>query len=113
MKRVRDGYVETTVPRDELRLAQTPQAFVASVLREAHRRAHVEGIRRTDDAALLEWAGFRVRVVPGEPSNFKITSPEDLARAAVADLLTTRDGDFEAAAKRVLQKNQELYRRLA
>jgi len=40
-------------------------------------------------------------------------TPEDLARAAVADLLTTRDGDFEAAAKRVLQKNQELYRRLA
>ena len=32
-------------------------------------------------------------------------TPEDLARAAVADLLTTRDGDFEAAAKRVLQKN--------
>ncbi|MGH7324593.1 MAG: DNA-binding protein [Candidatus Rokuibacteriota bacterium] len=40
-------------------------------------------------------------------------APEDLARAAVADLLATRDDDFEAAAKRVLQKNQELYRRLA
>jgi hypothetical protein len=40
-------------------------------------------------------------------------TPEDLARAAVADLLTSRDDDFEAAAKRVLQKNQELYRRLA
>ena len=40
-------------------------------------------------------------------------TPEGLARAAVADLLTTRDEDFEAAAKRVLQKNQELYRHLA
>jgi len=40
-------------------------------------------------------------------------APEDLARAAVADLLATKDDDFEAAAKRVLQKNQELYRRLA
>lgn len=40
-------------------------------------------------------------------------TPEDLARAAVADLLATRADDFEAAAKRVLQKNQELYRRLA
>jgi hypothetical protein len=38
--------------------------------------------------------------------------PEDLARAAVADLLATGD-DFEVAAKRVLQKNQGLYRRLA
>ena len=40
-------------------------------------------------------------------------APEDLARAAVADLLAAGDDDFEAAAKRVLQKNQELYRRLA
>jgi hypothetical protein len=40
-------------------------------------------------------------------------APEDLARAAVVDLLGTRDEDFEAAAKRVLQKNEELYRRLA
>jgi len=40
-------------------------------------------------------------------------APEDLARAAVADLLGTRDEDFEAAAKRVLQKNEELYRRFA
>jgi hypothetical protein len=40
-------------------------------------------------------------------------TPEDLARAAVADLLAARDDDFEAAAKRVLQKNQELYRHLA
>ncbi len=40
-------------------------------------------------------------------------TPEDLARAAVADLLATRDDDFEAAARRILQKNQELYRRLA
>ena len=40
-------------------------------------------------------------------------TPEDLARAAVADLLATRDDDFETAAKRVLQNNQELYRRLA
>ena len=40
-------------------------------------------------------------------------APEDLAKAAVMDLLGTRDEDFEAAAKRVLQKNKELYRRLA
>ena len=39
--------------------------------------------------------------------------PEDLARAAVTDLLAAREDDFEAAAKRVLEKNQELYRRLA
>jgi len=81
VKRVRDGFVEATLDRDALRLTQTPQAFVAPALREAHHRAHAEGVRWTDDAGLMEWAGFRVRVVPGDPGNFKITSPEDLARA--------------------------------
>ena len=40
-------------------------------------------------------------------------TPEALARAAIADLLGTTDGDFKAAADRVLKKNEELYRRLA
>lgn len=40
-------------------------------------------------------------------------APEDLARAAIADLLATRDDEFKAAAERVLRKNEELYRRLA
>ena len=40
-------------------------------------------------------------------------TPEDLARAALADLLATPDAEFRAVAARVLQKNQELYRRLA
>ncbi len=40
-------------------------------------------------------------------------TPEDLARAALADLLVTREDDFRAAAERVLRKNEELYRRLA
>ena len=39
--------------------------------------------------------------------------PEDLARAALADLLGTPDAEFHAAAERILQKNEELYRRLA
>ena len=40
-------------------------------------------------------------------------TPEDLARAAIADLLATPDGEFRGAAERVLRKNEELYRRLA
>jgi hypothetical protein len=40
-------------------------------------------------------------------------SPDDLARAAVADLLSARDEDFRLAAERVLRKNEDLYRRLA
>lgn len=84
VKRVRDGSVVGTEARGELALAQTPQAFRAVPLREAHARAERDGLDFTDDASAVEWAGYRVRVVPGEPGNFKITSAEDLARAEAA-----------------------------
>jgi 2-C-methyl-D-erythritol 4-phosphate cytidylyltransferase len=81
VKRVRDGWVVETIPRDELGLVQTPQAFDADALREAHQRAGAAGQPATDDAMLLEAAGFRVIAVEGEVANFKVTTPEDLRRA--------------------------------
>jgi len=79
-----------TEPREGLVLAQTPQAFLAPALREAHERAERDGDEMTDDAAALERAGFRVRTVPGDPGNFKITTPEDLARAGTIALELAR-----------------------
>jgi 2-C-methyl-D-erythritol 4-phosphate cytidylyltransferase len=81
VKRVRDGLVVETLPRDELVLVQTPQAFDIRVLREVHERALREGLRVNDDAGLLEAAGFPVAAVEGEAMNFKITSEADLRRA--------------------------------
>ena len=81
VKQARDGRVLETLPRDELVLAQTPQAFDPGALREAHERAERSGLAGTDDAALLEAVGFVVALVPGEPSNFKVTTWEDLRRA--------------------------------
>jgi len=81
VKRVRDGVVVSTEPREEIGLAQTPQAFSAAALREAHERAAEADLEFTDDAAALEWAGYRVRVIPGDPDNVKITTAADLARA--------------------------------
>jgi 2-C-methyl-D-erythritol 4-phosphate cytidylyltransferase len=81
VKRVRDGFVTGTESRDELVVVQTPQAFRAEALRESHARAERDGVELTDDASALERAGYRVAAVPGEASNFKITTPEDLARA--------------------------------
>jgi 2-C-methyl-D-erythritol 4-phosphate cytidylyltransferase/2-C-methyl-D-erythritol 2,4-cyclodiphosphate synthase len=83
VKRVRAGEVVGTENRAELGLAQTPQAFRADVLREAHERAAEAGLDLTDDAALVEWAGYRVVAVPGEPGNFKITTTADLDRAGI------------------------------
>ncbi len=81
VKRVRGDAIEGTEPREPLALAQTPQAFVGTALRDAHARAERDGVEVTDDAAVLEIAGYRVRAIPGEPGNVKITTPDDLARA--------------------------------
>ncbi len=81
VKRVASGRVAETLSRDELILVQTPQAFDGSALRETHERAATEGWEATDDAMLLERAGLRVAVVPGEELNFKITTEADLRRA--------------------------------
>jgi 2-C-methyl-D-erythritol 4-phosphate cytidylyltransferase len=82
VKRVDDGVVAETVHRDGLVVVQTPQAFRRAALVEAHRAAEADGFIGTDDAALLERAGFRVAVVPGDPANIKITGPEDLPLAS-------------------------------
>jgi 2-C-methyl-D-erythritol 4-phosphate cytidylyltransferase len=81
-----DLFLDGTVDRRALWLAQTPQAFHVSLLREAHARAREAGLEATDDAALVEALGHPVRVVPGSRLNFKITTREDLAiaRALVA-----------------------------
>ena len=74
VKRVRDGVVVETPRRDELVAVQTPQAFVASVLRAA---AAGEG---SDCASLVEAAGGRVKVVAGDERLLKVTTPDDLRR---------------------------------
>jgi 2-C-methyl-D-erythritol 4-phosphate cytidylyltransferase len=80
VKRVNhDGVIETTVDRRPLWLAQTPQVFRADVIREAHRKAHIEKFHATDDAQLLEWIGRPVAVVDGSEDNIKITRPQDMA----------------------------------
>jgi 2-C-methyl-D-erythritol 2,4-cyclodiphosphate synthase len=65
------------VDRDDLLAVQTPQAFAAGALR----RAHATGDEATDDATLVERSGGRVVVVPGDPTNIKITRPQDLVLA--------------------------------
>jgi 2-C-methyl-D-erythritol 4-phosphate cytidylyltransferase len=87
IKRVDEGRVVDTVDRDELVAVQTPQAFRADVLRDAH-----DGDpQASDDAALVEEVGGLVVVVPGDRRNLKITSPGDLA--LVADQLDGRWGE--------------------
>lgn len=81
VKRVVDGYVESTVDRSALRAVQTPQAFRAALLREAHDKARRDAFLGTDEAMLVERLGHPVRVVPGLEGNVKITTPGDLRKA--------------------------------
>jgi 2-C-methyl-D-erythritol 4-phosphate cytidylyltransferase len=74
-----DGRVEATVDRGGLWSVQTPQLFRAAPLREVYSRRDLDGA--TDDAALLEMAGFVVKVVASTPANVKITTPADLPLA--------------------------------
>jgi 2-C-methyl-D-erythritol 4-phosphate cytidylyltransferase len=81
VKRARDGLVIATLDRSELWSVQTPQAFRAALLREAHDKARRDAVTGTDDAMLVERLGVPVRVVEGLESNVKITTRGDLARA--------------------------------
>jgi 2-C-methyl-D-erythritol 4-phosphate cytidylyltransferase len=96
VKRVRESAVETTVDRSGLWAVQTPQAFRAHILREAHEKARRDGFLGTDESMLVERLGQRVTVVPGLADNVKITTPEDLIRAKRA----TRAGGRSPRAKR-------------
>jgi 2-C-methyl-D-erythritol 4-phosphate cytidylyltransferase len=78
LKRVDDVRVTATVDRVGLVAVQTPQAFRADILRDAH----ATGADATDDAALVEELGGAVVVVPGDPRNLKVTGPADLMIAA-------------------------------
>ena len=76
---VADGWI-AGYPRN-LWTVQTPQAFQATWLLEAHNKAARQGFIGTDTASVVEWAGGEVSVIEGEPDNIKITTAEDLARA--------------------------------
>ncbi|MDT8902729.1 2-C-methyl-D-erythritol 4-phosphate cytidylyltransferase [Anaeroselena agilis] len=75
------GCVAATPDRSTLWAIQTPQVFAASLLREAYALAAAAGVVATDDAALVERLGQKVRIVPGSYRNIKITTPEDMVMA--------------------------------
>jgi 2-C-methyl-D-erythritol 4-phosphate cytidylyltransferase len=90
IKQARGVWVEKTLDRGKLWAVQTPQVFERKLLEEAHlramasargsltRRFSAHGFSATDDAALVEAIGKRVKIVPGSERNIKVTTPEDL-----------------------------------
>ena len=96
--------VKETLPRESVFLAQTPQAFRRDVLQTALDLGARDGLEVTDEAALVERAGLTVRLVEGDASNIKITTPEDLP---LAEAIARSAGSFVLHD----QKEREPFRR--
>jgi 2-C-methyl-D-erythritol 4-phosphate cytidylyltransferase len=73
--------ITATIPRERVVLAQTPQVFRASLLREAFARGREDGVTASDEAGLVERIGRDVHVVVGSERNLKITRPGDMELA--------------------------------
>lgn len=73
-----DGLVRETVERNEIRLIQTPQGFKKDLICHVYKKAMELGWSASDDAGLVERFGYKVKIVPGEEANIKITTSLDL-----------------------------------
>ena len=71
------GMIEESVPRDDLFLVQTPQVFLCDLYRVSLALAKDKGVDVTDDNALAQFAGFKVKLTPVPEENYKLTVPED------------------------------------
>jgi 2-C-methyl-D-erythritol 4-phosphate cytidylyltransferase len=76
-----EGWIESTPDRRQLWAAQTPQGFAVPVIKACHEQGRQAGAEVTDDAALFEYFRHPVKIVEGEETNLKITTPVDLTIA--------------------------------
>jgi 2-C-methyl-D-erythritol 4-phosphate cytidylyltransferase len=83
------GYVLSTVRREDFWSIQTPQVFRCQLIKKAYEKAYENGFYGTDDAALVERIGGKVKVIPGDPLNIKVTTPEDMI--TVSHTITQRE----------------------
>lgn len=79
VRKIKSATESTVIDRDELVLMQTPQTFEISELRKAYQQPYQA--KFTDDASVVEEAGFKINLIEGERNNLKITYPEDLELA--------------------------------
>ncbi len=80
--------ITSTIPRERVVMAQTPQGFRYDVIKKAFDEALADGFTGTDEASLVERSGHEVAVVMGSPRNIKITTPADME---LAELFMSQD----------------------
>lgn len=74
----KEGFISGTVDRSQTYQIQTPQVFKRDIILNAHEAAVKDGFEPTDDCALAERMGVRIKITPGSYDNIKITTPEDV-----------------------------------
>ncbi|MCE5299709.1 MAG: 2-C-methyl-D-erythritol 4-phosphate cytidylyltransferase [Spirochaetia bacterium] len=80
VKEVKNGYIKSTLNRENLRTAHTPQGFDYNTLEKLYDLKKLEKLKPTDDASVFEAAGIRVRVVEDSETNLKITVKTDIVK---------------------------------
>lgn len=93
------GWVLETPPRDELRAVQTPQIFRRTLLEKVHKIAREKTYYATDDASLLEWQGYPVKIIAGSYENIKVTTPEDMLWAET--IMNQREGEQKVKTAKI------------
>src|SRR3990172_9573995 len=83
IKEAGSGIIRRTIKRDSLWAIQTPQVFPYKKISAAYKKSIKEGFYSTDDAALMERYGGKIKVIMGSYSNIKITTPDDVPVAEV------------------------------
>lgn len=76
-----DGFISGTIDRSRTYQIQTPQVFKRDLILNAHKAAERDGFEPTDDCALIEREGGKIKITPGSYDNIKITTPEDISVA--------------------------------
>lgn len=92
IKEAESGIIRRTIKRDSLWAIQTPQVFPYKKISAAYKKSIKEGFYSTDDAALMERYGGKIKVIMGSYSNIKITTPDDLI---FAEYLLSKKINFE------------------
>lgn len=93
----KNGIVLSTPPRSSLVLIQTPQVFRAELLKQAYRAAEENGFIGTDDCSLVERIGIPIKIIEGDYSNIKVTTPDDIpaAEALICSIGSLRENRKE------------------
>ena len=86
-----NGVIKKTTTRNSIWRAQTPQAFKYTILKNSYEKTELSDETFTDEAQIVEYAGYDVHIIEGSEYNFKITSSEDLR---LAELIINNGSEF-------------------